>query len=109
MEPAFSFTLPERQDYKAYLYDCDGTLANNMDLHKQAYAAVAREHGFEMDVAIIDELAGLPTIAVVAELNKRYDLNMDPAAFGAQKSQKFVAELLPKTTPIEVVVAHLKA
>ena len=28
-------------DYKAFLYDCDGTLADNMQAHKDSYVRVA--------------------------------------------------------------------
>jgi PAT family beta-lactamase induction signal transducer AmpG len=58
--------------YDAFLYDCDGTLADNMHAHKAAYVKVAANHGLDLDPAIIDEFAGLPTVRVVEEINKRY-------------------------------------
>lgn len=58
--------------FQAFLYDCDGTLADNMQAHKDSFVKTAAEFGFALDPALIDELAGLPTAAVVAEISKRY-------------------------------------
>ncbi|MCZ8216839.1 MAG: hypothetical protein O9262_11395, partial [Cyclobacteriaceae bacterium] len=48
-------------DYEAFLYDCDGTLADNMMAHKLAYKEVASNYGVDLDINIIDETAGWPT------------------------------------------------
>ena len=95
--------------YQAFLYDCDGTLADNMQLHKDAYVKAATHHGIDLDTAIIDELAGLPTINVVAEINKRYGTAIDAPAFGTLKSRIFADEFQQHTQPIPFVVDHLKA
>jgi HAD superfamily hydrolase (TIGR01509 family) len=97
------------EGYKAYLYDCDGTLADNMQAHKDSYVKVAADHGLVLDDAIIDEFAGLPTVLVVAEINKRYDTNFDTVAFAEAKSQVFYSDHLPHTKPIDFVVDHLMA
>ncbi|MCC9136885.1 HAD family hydrolase [Pontibacter silvestris] len=96
-------------DFKALLYDCDGTLADNMQAHKDTYVKVALDRGVEIDPAIIDEFAGLPIPAVVEEINKRYNSNFDPIEFEALKSDLFYEEFIEKTKPIQFVVDHLKA
>lgn len=95
--------------YDAFLYDCDGTLADNMQAHKDSYVKVAASYGLEMDPAIIDEFAGLPTVLVVKEINKRYGTNLEPVEFATTKSRVFFEEYIEKTLPIDFVVAHLKA
>lgn len=95
-------------DYAAFLYDCDGTLADNMAAHAQTYVAVARQYHVDMDPAIIDELAGWPIADVVRELNLRYHANMDPEEFRARKAKLFAEEYLSKVLPIPYVVEHLK-
>lgn len=110
-------TIPQKLDiltkltegYDAFLYDCDGTLADNMQAHKDSYVKVAANYGLEMDPAIIDEFAGLPTILVVEEINKRYGTQLVPQEFATAKSRLFAEEYIEKTLPIEFVVAHLKA
>ncbi|GEO09996.1 HAD family hydrolase [Segetibacter aerophilus] len=96
-------------DYKAFLYDCDGTLADNMEDHKETYERVASDGGVEIDPGIVDELAGYPTTEVVAEINKRYKSDFNPKEFDASKSELFYNEFIPQTKPITHVVDHLKA
>ncbi|QCR21597.1 HAD family phosphatase [Pontibacter sp. SGAir0037] len=93
--------------YLAFLYDCDGTLADNMQAHKETYVKVAASKGVTIDPAIIDEFAGLPIPEVVVEINKRYGANLDPEEFVALKSDLFYNEFILKTKPVRFVVDHL--
>lgn len=95
-------------DYDAFLYDCDGTLADNMGAHKLSYQAVARMYGFELDAALIDELAGWPILAVTQEIKKRYGVDFDPAVFTQQKNTLYESSFINETQPIEFVVEHLR-
>ncbi len=95
-------------NYKAFLYDCDGTLADNMEAHKEAFVKIALDKGVEIDPAIIDELAGLPTTEVVEEINKRYSSELDLKQFDNLKNDLFYQEYIPKTKPVEYVLDHLK-
>ncbi|MHC2991842.1 phosphatase [Pontibacter sp. HJ8] len=96
-------------DYHAFLYDCDGTLADNMQAHKDTYVQVAARKGIALDAALIDEFAGLPIPAVVVEINRRYNSDFDPAEFVALKSTLFYEEFIEHTKPVQFVVDHLKA
>jgi HAD superfamily hydrolase (TIGR01509 family) len=95
--------------FDAFLYDCDGTLADNMGAHKASYRAVATTYGFELDDAIIDELAGFPILQVAQEIKKRYRADFDAAVFAQQKILLFEGSFIEETRPIEFVVDHLKA
>src|SRR5471030_1990064 len=92
-----------RGDYKAFLYDCDGTLADNMPAHTQTYIRVAERDGVMIDGAIIDELAGWPVPDVVMEINKRYNASFDPYKFEADKYKLFYEEFIELVKPIEYV------
>lgn len=96
-----------RGDYKAFLYDCDGTLADNMFLHKAAFVKTASLYGIALDDTIIDELAGWPTPLVATEIGKRYGTSFDPLRFAQEKSAIFVEEFIAETKPIPFVVKHL--
>lgn len=96
-------------DYEAFLYDCDGTLADNMPAHTETYVAVAKQYQVDMDPAIINELAGWPIANVVEELNLRYNATMDPVEFKSRKAQLYADEYISKVLPIDYVVEHLKA
>jgi HAD superfamily hydrolase (TIGR01509 family) len=95
--------------YKAYLYDCDGTLADNMGAHKETYIKVAANKGHVIEGDIIDELAGWPVINVIEEINKKYGTDFDPAEFKEQKYKLFLDEYIAHTLPITHVVDHLRA
>lgn len=95
-------------DFEAFLYDCDGTLADNMGAHKQSYIRVAADEGVVIEGDIIDEFAGLPTQNVIGEINKRYNTNFDPADFAGRKQKIFFNEFIEHTQPIDYVVNHLK-
>lgn len=96
-------------DYQAFLYDCDGTLADNMPAHAKTYVAVARQYGVDIDPAIIDELAGWPIADVVAEINVRYHSAIDPEEFRNRKAKLYSDEYINQIVPIGFVVEHLKA
>lgn len=95
--------------YKAFLYDCDGTLADNMKAHALTYIKVAADRGVTINGDIIDELAGWPVPAVVTEINKRYGSNMDPEEFAEVRQKLYHDEYIAQITPVEHVVDHLKA
>ncbi len=101
-------TAKTQGDYEAFLYDCDGTLADNMQAHKDSYVKTAGEFGVTLDPALIDELAGWPTVAVVAEMSRRYEVTIDEAAFTQRKGHIFFEEYMEHTQPIAFVVDHLK-
>lgn len=108
MEQLKKLTALTQGDYEAFLYDCDGTLADNMQAHKNSYVKAAGEFGFALDPAMIDELAGWPTVEVVTEMSRRYNVSIDITAFTQRKGQIFFEEYIEHTQPIPFVVDHLK-
>ena len=96
-------------DFDAFLYDCDGTLADNMEGHKASYRAAALMYGFELDDTIIDELAGWPIVQVAEEIRKKYGASFKPEVFAQLKNMLFEDTFIQDTKPIDFVVAHLKA
>ncbi len=94
-------------DFKAFLYDCDGTLADNMQAHKDSYIRVAAGKGVVIEGNIIDEFAGLPTTEVIGKINERYHTDFDPVEFNRLKYRLFYDEYIEHTQPIAYVVNHL--
>jgi HAD superfamily hydrolase (TIGR01509 family) len=94
-------------EYEAFLYDCDGTLADNMEAHKLSYKEVAAVYNVDLDVALIDELAGVPTVLVAKEISARYGVEL-PQTFALEKSAVFYDKYIDATLPIEFVAQHLK-
>lgn len=95
-------------DFQAFLYDCDGTLADNMKAHTAAYVEVAQSrYDIDLDGAIIDELAGWPTVQVCEEIGRRYNRVFDPTQFASAKSQLFYDKYIQETKPVDFVLRHL--
>jgi beta-phosphoglucomutase-like phosphatase (HAD superfamily) len=94
-------------DYEAFLYDCDGTIADNMTAHKLAYKEVAATYGIALDVKIIDELAGWPTVLVAKEISRRYKVEL-PDTFATEKSEVFISKYIDQTQPVVFMFEHLK-
>lgn len=95
------------QQYKALLFDVDGTLADNMHAHKAAYVATSKEYGIDLDPILIDETAGWPTIAVAEEISKRYETPLDKYVFAKRKSTIFLEQFVQQTLPVDYVVQVL--
>ena len=91
------------QPYEALLFDVDGTLADNIQAHKDAYIAVSKEYGVDLDPDLIDETAGWPTVAVAKEITKRYNVTFDIEAYSKRKSAIFIERFIQQTKPVEYV------
>lgn len=88
---------------KALIFDMDGTLADTMPLHFDAWKITAREHGFEFTEKQFLGMAGMPTWKIVPFINEKLGLNVDPEIFSRRKEKVFL-ELLTEVKPIEPVV-----
>jgi HAD superfamily hydrolase (TIGR01509 family) len=96
--------IPEGE-FAAYIFDCDGTLADTMPLHYIAWLAVLREHGSsDFPEALFYELGGTPTERVVEILNERHGSHMPPVETARRKEEIYLNEI-EKIAPIEPVVA----
>lgn len=107
--PAHSFQLPARE-FQGFIFDCDGTLADSMPLHFQAWRAAFTAHQapFEFTWELFMRRAGKTLEVTVAELNHEFGVALDPDAVSAVQRRSY-AELLPQVGPIEPVVEFLRA
>jgi len=102
------FTLPTRA-YSAFIFDCDGTLADSMPLHQKAWVAALRKYGATLDFSweLFMSRAGKSIELTVAELNAEFGMTLDPALVSAaQRAEYDVLALGVK--PIDEVVAFAR-
>lgn len=92
----------------ALLFDCDGTLADTMPLHYEAWHATLLEHGIDCPRSFVDEHAGVPTALIVEEVNQKWSVQLDPVAIEAEKEARF-EERLHQAKAIEEVLATAHA
>lgn len=90
-------------DFAAYIFDCDGTLADTMPLHYRAWCAALKEHNAEFPEALFYELGGVTTERIVEILNERHGHSMPVQPTATYKDNLFV-EMIPQILPIEPVV-----
>jgi beta-phosphoglucomutase family hydrolase len=90
-------------DFDAYIFDCDGTLADTMPLHYKAWCAALKEHECDFPEALFYELGGVPTARIVEILNERHGYSMPVQETAAFKDNLFI-QMIPLTLPIEPVV-----
>jgi HAD superfamily hydrolase (TIGR01509 family) len=95
--------LPER-DFDAYIFDCDGTLADTMGLHYDAWKMALEPHGADLPEDLYYSWGGRPTREIVEALNEMQGLFMDPDAMVHHKEGLY-HQLLPGVQPIDAVVA----
>lgn len=94
---------PIGPDIKGLVFDCDGTIADTMPLHYEAWVAALGEHNVEFPEALFYEMAGIPTYRIVEILNERHGHQMPVHETTEYKESLFV-KLIPRVRPVEPVV-----
>ena len=99
--------LPEGS-FKAYLFDCDGTIADSMPLHYRAWKQALEEWNCEFDEELFYAWGGMPVAEIIAKLNQRLGLSM-PVEAVAHRKEKLYFQLLPELKPVPDVLEHIEA
>jgi HAD superfamily hydrolase (TIGR01509 family) len=96
---------PLTRDYRGYIFDCDGTLADSMVIHYRAWRAALRSHGasFEFDWELFTSRAGMSLPKTVEALNLQFGLAMDPLAVTHSQRAEY-ERFLETVRPIVPVV-----
>ncbi len=90
-------------DFKGIVFDCDGTLADTMPFHWIAWQTITKRHGLHFPEDRFYSLGGVPTRDILKMLCDEQGVCIDPLAVSKEKEAAYLP-LLPKVTPIEVVV-----
>ncbi len=93
--------LPEGP-FRAYLFDCDGTIVDSMPLHYIAWKRALGEWGCNFDENLFYEWGGKPAVEIIATLNKMNGLSMPVEAL-AERKENYYFELLPQLQVIKEV------
>lgn len=95
-------------DFRAYLFDLDGTVADTMPQHFVAWTDALKAHGASMSETLFYQLGGVPPLKVVSLLNERFGYTLDPEAIVAYKEARFLSNV-GDVQPIASVLAHIVA
>ena len=78
-------------NYKALIFDCDGTLADTMPTHYRAWRAALACYGITLDEDRFYSLGGIPTERIAALLLKEAGLSVNPSDLARRKEREFLA------------------
>jgi len=99
-------TLPSGR-FKAYLFDCDGTIADSMPLHYVAWKRALGEHGCEFPEDIFYAWGGMPAAEIVATLSAQQGLALDAEAV-AHRKELLYYQLLPQLQAVPEVLEQIE-
>ena len=85
-------TLPSG-NFRAFLFDCDGTVVDSMPIHYSAWKKTLAEWNCDFPEDLFYSWGGKPIREIVALLNEIYKLDMPLDVVSKIKEEFFVAEL----------------
>ena len=94
--------------FNAYLFDCDGTIADSMPLHYLSWKKALAEWNCEFAEDLFYAWGGMPIAEIIATLNERQGLTMPVETVALRKESLFL-ELHPQIKPVPEVLEHIEA
>jgi len=95
-------------DFKAYLFDCDGTIVDSMPLHYIAWKTALGEWNCGFPEDLFYSWGGKPVDEIISTLNRMHGLRMPVEEVGVRKEGMYI-DLLPELKAIPEVVEHIDA
>jgi beta-phosphoglucomutase family hydrolase len=94
--------------FQAYLFDCDGTIADSMPIHYIAWKKALAEWNCTFEERLFYAWGGTPVAEIISLLNERQGLSM-PVERVAARKENIYFELLPQLKAVPEVVEHIEA
>jgi beta-phosphoglucomutase family hydrolase len=94
--------------FNAYLFDCDGTIADSMPLHYSAWSKALAEWNCEFNQELFYAWGGMPVANIISALNVKQGLNM-PVEGVARRKEQLYYEILPQLRAVPEVLEHIEA
>ena len=95
-------------DFRAYLFDCDGTIVDSMPLHYLAWKKALAEWNCELPERVFYAWGGRPVTQIIADLNEQHGLLM-PVEEVAHRKESYYYEILPQLKVVPEVFEHIEA
>src|ERR1700677_5191799 len=94
--------------FKAYLFDCDGTIADSMPLHYVAWNKTLSKWSCEFSEELFYAWGGMPVAEIIATLNEQQGLSM-PVEDVSKLKEALYYEVLPELKAVPEVLEHIEA
>jgi HAD superfamily hydrolase (TIGR01509 family) len=95
--------VPDRE-FGAYIFDCDGTLADTMPLHYRAWTRIVGELGGTFPKELFYQWGGKPTPQILSLLRDEHGLKVGDAQKAAERKEEYFLEMIDEVKPIEAVL-----
>ena len=89
---------------RGIIFDCDGTLADNMPLHWRAWKTVAERHRLRFPEDRFYALGGVPSRDILRMLGEEQGVELDPQAVAHEKEAEYLP-LIGQIEPVDAVVS----
>jgi beta-phosphoglucomutase family hydrolase len=94
--------------FRAYLFDCDGTIVDSMPLHYIAWKTSLAEYNCVYEESLFYAWGGRPIREIIRLLNEMQGLNL-PVNEVAERKEELYLALLPQLKAIPEVIEHIDA
>jgi beta-phosphoglucomutase-like phosphatase (HAD superfamily) len=94
--------------FNAYLFDCDGTIADSMPLHYLAWTKALAQWNCDFSEELFYAWGGMPVAKIIEELNHQQGLRM-PVEDVARRKEEYYLENLPQLKAVPEVLEHIEA
>jgi HAD superfamily hydrolase (TIGR01509 family) len=94
--------------FKAYLFDCDGTIVDSMPLHYLAWKEALSEWNCAFPEELFYAWGGLPVAEIIATLNAQQGLTM-PVEEVQRRKEDLYFEILPQLKAVPEVLEVINA
>ena len=106
--PTRTFTLPiPAGEFKAYLFDCDGTVVDSMPLHYLAWRRALKAYSIDFPEELFYEWGGKPVETILGELSRAQGIPV-PIQETADIKESYFHEALPQLTVVAEVLEHIE-
>jgi HAD superfamily hydrolase (TIGR01509 family) len=100
--------IPVEPRIRGLIFDCDGTLADTMPIHIEAWCRTFAAHGLDCPEDYINEVKGMSAERIVGVFNRRYRAHLEPKSFAAMKN-RLARQKLAEAPPIQPVIEIVQA
>jgi HAD superfamily hydrolase (TIGR01509 family) len=94
--------------FEAYLFDCDGTIADSMPLHLTAWKQALVQWECPFDDELFYAWGGMPVAEIIASLNQMHGLTM-PVDEVCLRKEALYFEVLSELKAVPEVLEHIEA
>jgi beta-phosphoglucomutase-like phosphatase (HAD superfamily) len=95
-------------DFRAYLFDCDGTIADSMPLHYLAWQGALAEWNCEFPEELFYAWGGLSVAEIVERLNQQQSLKM-PVQDVLRKKERIYFDSISKLKAVPEVLDQINS